>query len=79
MSLTLNLTSKIEQYLNQKPIEKGLSVEAYALKLLEDTILEPEKQTNLVCLLQFTSYSAGHEKSIAQNPSNIGITESYVH
>ena len=52
MSLTLNLTSEIEQYLSQKAREKGLSLEAYVLKLLKDTILEQEKQTKLVNLLQ---------------------------
>jgi hypothetical protein len=40
MALTLNLTSEIEQYLSQKATEKGLSLEAYVLKLLKDTILE---------------------------------------
>ena len=34
MALTLNLTSEIEQYLSQKATEKGLSLEAYVLKLL---------------------------------------------
>lgn len=52
MTLTLNLTSEIEQYLTQKAAEQKLSLEAYALKLLEDTILEQEKQTRLVDLLQ---------------------------
>ncbi len=52
MPLTLNLTSEIEQYLSQKAREKGLSLEAYILKLLKDTILEQEKQTKLVNLLQ---------------------------
>ncbi|MFM7712962.1 MAG: hypothetical protein ACKO7A_09625 [Microcystis sp.] len=52
MPLTLNVTSEIEQYLSQKAREKGLSLEAYALKLLKDTILEQEKQTKLVNLLQ---------------------------
>lgn len=52
MTLTLNLTSEIEQYLTQKATEQGLSLEAYALKLLGDTILEQEKQTRLVNLLQ---------------------------
>jgi len=50
MPLTLNLTSEIEQYLSQKAREKGLSLEAYVLKLLKDTILEQEKQTKLVNL-----------------------------
>jgi hypothetical protein len=36
MTLTLNLTSEIEQYLSQKATEKGLSLEAYVLKLLKD-------------------------------------------
>ncbi|MBE5231198.1 MAG: hypothetical protein IM550_10480 [Microcystis sp. M54BS1] len=52
MPLTLNLTSEIEQYLSQKATEKGLSLEAYVLKLLKDAILEQEKQTKLVNLLQ---------------------------
>ena len=52
MTITLNLTSEIEQYLSQKAREKGLSLEAYVLKLLKDTILEQEKQTKLVNLLQ---------------------------
>ncbi|GEA28819.1 hypothetical protein MiAbW_03400 [Microcystis aeruginosa NIES-4325] len=52
MPLTLNLTSEIEQYLGQKAREKGLSLEDYVLKLLKDTILEQEKQTKLVNLLQ---------------------------
>ena len=52
MPLTLNLTSEIEQYLSQKAMEKGLSLEAYVLKLLKYTILEQEKQTKLVNLLQ---------------------------
>ena len=52
MPLTLNLTSEIEQYLSQKAREKGLSLEAYVLKLLKDTILEQEQQTKLVNLLQ---------------------------
>ncbi len=52
MPLTLNLTSEIEQYLSQKAREKGLSLEAYLLKLLKDTILEQEKQAKLVNLLQ---------------------------
>ena len=52
MPLTLNLTSEIEKYLSQKAREKGLSLEAYVLKLLKDTILEQEKQTKLVNLLQ---------------------------
>ena len=51
-AITLNLTSEIEQYLSQKATEKGLSLEAYVLKLLKDTILEQEKQTKLVNLLQ---------------------------
>lgn len=52
MALTLNLTPEIEQYLTKKAREQGLSLEAYALKLLTDTILEQEKQTKLVNLLQ---------------------------
>ncbi|ACK69184.1 conserved hypothetical protein [Gloeothece citriformis PCC 7424] len=52
MTLTLNLTPEIEQYLTQKATEEGLSLEAYALKLLTTIILEQKKQTKLVNLLQ---------------------------
>ncbi len=38
---------QIEQYLSQKAREKGLSLEAYVLKLLKDTILEQDKLENL--------------------------------
>ncbi|MGV2390597.1 MAG UNVERIFIED_CONTAM: hypothetical protein LVR29_27280 [Microcystis novacekii LVE1205-3] len=46
MTLTLNLTSEIEQYLSQKATEKGLSLEAYVLKLLKDAILEQKNRLN---------------------------------
>lgn len=52
MALTLNLTPEIEQYLTQRAIEQGLSLESYTIKLLTDTILLQEKQIKLVNLLQ---------------------------
>ena len=52
MTLTLNLTPEIEQYLTQRATEQGLSLESYTLKLLTDTILPQEKQIKLLNLLQ---------------------------
>jgi hypothetical protein len=52
MTLTLNLTPEIEQYLIQQAQEHGLSTEAYTLQLLTEYILAKEKQTKLVTLLQ---------------------------
>ncbi|MEY3557226.1 MAG: hypothetical protein RLZZ580_3284 [Cyanobacteriota bacterium] len=64
MALTLNLTSEIEQYLSQKATEKGLSLEAYVLKLLKDTILEQEKR------LFVTLYAKSTDKMPRQHTSN---------
>ncbi len=47
MSLTLNLTPEIEQHLEQKARELGVSIEDYALKLLADLVLTSEKSLNL--------------------------------
>ncbi|CCI20552.1 hypothetical protein MICAF_790003 [Microcystis aeruginosa PCC 9807] len=55
MPLTLNLTSEIEQYLSQKAREKGLSLEAYALKLLKDKYLGKINYTYLTPLLPLAS------------------------
>lgn len=52
MTLTLNLTPEIEQYLTQRAKEQGLSTEVYVLRLLTDYIVKKEKQTKLVNLLQ---------------------------
>jgi hypothetical protein len=50
MTLTLSLTPEIEQYLVQRAIEQGISIEDYAMQLLMTAI--PEKNTKLVNLLQ---------------------------
>ncbi len=47
MSLTLNLTPEIEQHLEQKATELGVSIEDYALKLLADLVLNSETSLNL--------------------------------
>ncbi len=47
MSLTLNLTPEIEQSLEQKATELGLSIEDYASKLLADLVLNSENSLNL--------------------------------
>lgn len=52
MTLTLNLTPEMEQYLLQKSGEQGLSPETYALQLLATVIPSPEHNTKLVNLLQ---------------------------
>ena len=52
MTLTLSIPPEIEQYLDLKAREQGLSTEAYALKLLSESISVQEKSTKLVNLLQ---------------------------
>ncbi|MEC4804400.1 MAG: hypothetical protein SAJ12_12880 [Jaaginema sp. PMC 1079.18] len=52
MTLTLNLSPEIEQYLIQEAHQQGLSVEALALQLLSNSILLKQKQTEAVNLLQ---------------------------
>jgi hypothetical protein len=52
MTLTLNLTPEIEQYLTQRAKEQGLSTEVYVLRLLTEYILAKEKQAKLVNVLQ---------------------------
>ncbi|WP_226889608.1 hypothetical protein [Nostoc sp. MG11] len=52
MTLTLNLSPELEQYLAQKAREQGLSVEAYTLQIITNHILLKEKQSKLVNLLQ---------------------------
>lgn len=47
MTLTLNLTPEVEEYLRQKSTELGLSIEDYASKLLADLVLTSEKSPNL--------------------------------
>ena len=52
MTLTLNLSPELEQYLLQEANQKGLSVEAVALQLLVSSFLLKQKQTEAVNLLQ---------------------------
>jgi hypothetical protein len=52
MTLTLNLSPELEQYLLQEASQHGLSVEALALQLLTNSIFLKQKQTEAVNLLQ---------------------------
>jgi hypothetical protein len=52
MTLTLNIPPEIEQHLDRKAREQGISTEAYALQLLSESISVKEKSAKLVNLLQ---------------------------
>jgi hypothetical protein len=52
MALTLSLPPEIEQYLVQKAIEQGISIEDYTLQLLTTAIPSAKKSTKLANLLQ---------------------------
>lgn len=52
MTLTLNLSPELEQYLVQEASQHGLSVEVFALQLLTDSIMQKQKQNEAVNLLQ---------------------------
>lgn len=52
MTLTLNLSLELEQYLLQEANHHGLSVEAMALQLLTNSIVLKQKQAETVNLLQ---------------------------
>jgi len=52
MTLTLNLSPELEQYLLQEATQNGLSVEVVALQLLTNSILLKQKQAAAVNLLQ---------------------------
>ncbi|MBE9102611.1 hypothetical protein [Vacuolonema iberomarrocanum] len=52
MTLTLDLSPELEQYLLQEASQRGLSVEVLALKLLTNAIVLNQKQTAAVDLLQ---------------------------
>ncbi|MBF2083457.1 hypothetical protein [Thermoleptolyngbya sp. C42_A2020_037] len=52
MTLTLNLSPELEQYLVQEANQKGLSIEALALQLLTKSILLKQRQAEAVQLLQ---------------------------
>ena len=52
MTLTLNIPPEIEQQLDRKAREQGISTEAYALQLLSESISVQQKSNKLVNLLQ---------------------------
>jgi hypothetical protein len=52
MTITLNVPLEIERQLERVAKEQGLSMEAYALKLLTESVSLPDKSTKLVDLLQ---------------------------
>lgn len=52
MTLTLDLSPELEQYLLQEATQHGLSVEVVALQLLTNSILLKQKQAAAVNLLQ---------------------------
>lgn len=52
MTLTLNLSPELEQYLLQEASQHGLSLEELALQLLTKSIFLKQKQTEAVNLLQ---------------------------
>lgn len=52
MTLTLNLSPELEQYLLQEANQQGLSMEALALQLLASSIVLKQKQIEAVNLLQ---------------------------
>jgi hypothetical protein len=52
MTLNLNLSPELEQYLLQEANQHGLSVEVLALQLLTNSILPKQRKTEAVNLLQ---------------------------
>ena len=52
MTLTLNLSPELEQYLIQEADQHGLSVEMLALQLLTNSIAIEKKQAEAVDILQ---------------------------
>lgn len=52
MTLTLNLSPELEQYLLQAAHQHGLSVEVMALQLLTNSILPKQKQIEAADMLQ---------------------------
>ncbi|MGB3293330.1 MAG: hypothetical protein WBB01_10115 [Phormidesmis sp.] len=52
MTLTLNLSPELEQYLIQEADQHGLSVEMLALQLLTNSIAIEKKQAEAVDMLQ---------------------------
>jgi hypothetical protein len=47
MTLTLSLPPELEQYLIQEAQQQGLSVETYALQLIQKSIFQLEKNSSL--------------------------------
>jgi hypothetical protein len=47
MTLTLSLPPELEQYLIQEAQQQGISVETYALQLLQKSIFQLEKNSSL--------------------------------
>jgi hypothetical protein len=52
MTLTLNLSPELEQYLVQEANQHGFSVEVMAMQLLTNSLSLKQKQTEAVNLLQ---------------------------
>lgn len=52
MTINLDLTPEIENYLARKAGERGLSLEEYTTRLLTETVLANEKKTRSINLLQ---------------------------
>lgn len=52
MTLTLNLSPELEQYLVQEATQHGISVETFALKLLSNSFVSKHRQIEAVALLQ---------------------------
>lgn len=52
MTLTLDLSPELEQYLRNEAGQHGLSMDALALQLLSDSILAKQKQNEAISLLQ---------------------------
>lgn len=52
MTLTLNLTPKLEQCLRQEAQRHGVSPDEYTVQLLEQRLLPSERHAHLITLLQ---------------------------
>ena len=52
ITLTLNLSPELEQYLLQEANQQGLSLETVALQFLASSILQKQKQSEAINLLQ---------------------------
>ncbi|MEO0377660.1 MAG: hypothetical protein AAF329_24270 [Cyanobacteria bacterium P01_A01_bin.17] len=52
MTLTLDLSPELEQYLRHEASQHGISLDALALQLLRDSILTKQKQAEAINILQ---------------------------